>query len=279
MKNIAIALKKFLSNKNTVTIVGIVAAVLILYVGYNYRIDQATSPIRIPYAKVTIQPKTEITEDMIGYVDVPKSAIQGNALRDAYYINGKYSNYNTIIPEGSLFYKETVVAFKDLPDASFSEVKEGYTVYNFSVDMKTTYGNSLFPGNYIDIYFKGVNDSGEVMYGQLYKNIKILAVKDSNGVSVFQNSENIGSPSMLLFAVPNDMYLILKKAAYLKANDAELVIVPVTQKTTDTPNITSTYLVDFINAKTSSIPQDEIDAAYQDTATETTTDTTTTTKK
>ena len=29
--------------------------------------------------------------------------------------------------------------------------------YNFKVNTLTTYGNSMYPGNYVDVYFKGVD--------------------------------------------------------------------------------------------------------------------------
>ena len=38
MKNFQMTLKKILSNKNTVTVLGVLLAIVILYVGYNYRI-------------------------------------------------------------------------------------------------------------------------------------------------------------------------------------------------------------------------------------------------
>lgn len=272
MKNISIALKRFMSNKNTVTFICIIGAVLVITIGYNYRINKATSPVVVAYAKVTIQPKTEITEDHIGYKQVPASAISSNVVVNANLVIGKYSNYNTIIPEGSLFYKEAIVSYDALPDAAFKDVKEGYTVYNFPIDMQTSYGNSLFPGNLIDIYFKAKNDSGEIMFGQLCSDVKILAVKDSKGVSVFKNSDELGTPSMLLFAVPNDMYLTLKKAAYLTSIDGELVVVPQSEKVDTDPTTTSSYLVEFINAKTEAVPQDEIDNAYNESAEEATTE-------
>ena len=37
-------------------------------------------------------------------------------------IVGKYSNYNTMIAKGSLFYTDLVVEEKDLPDSAFSGV-------------------------------------------------------------------------------------------------------------------------------------------------------------
>ena len=63
-------LKKFLGNKNTVTIIGVVLCMILLYVFYNVRINQKVALVRIPYANQTIQPKTEITSDMISYMEV-----------------------------------------------------------------------------------------------------------------------------------------------------------------------------------------------------------------
>ena len=60
MKKFLVGVKKFFSNKNTVTIVCVLGAILVIYFGYNYRIDQITSPVRVPYAKVEIQPRTEL---------------------------------------------------------------------------------------------------------------------------------------------------------------------------------------------------------------------------
>jgi hypothetical protein len=66
MKNIVFNIKKFLTNKNTVTILGVFLGILVLYFGYNYRVQQAIRPERIPYALKTIQPRQKITEDMMG---------------------------------------------------------------------------------------------------------------------------------------------------------------------------------------------------------------------
>ena len=67
-------LKQILSNKNTVTLIGIILGVLVLYVFYNIKLNQAISPVRIPYALQTIGPRTEITSDMIGYLDITQSS-------------------------------------------------------------------------------------------------------------------------------------------------------------------------------------------------------------
>ena len=43
---------------------------------------------------------------MIGYMNVPKSFLVGNYYSNGKNIIGKYSNYNTIIAKGSIFYND-----------------------------------------------------------------------------------------------------------------------------------------------------------------------------
>ena len=76
------------------------------------------------------------------------------------------------IPSGSLFYESLIVREEELPDSFLIDIEEGFVAYNFSVDMKTTYGNSMYPGNYVDVYFKGIGDDGLLMVGKLVENVK-----------------------------------------------------------------------------------------------------------
>lgn len=217
-------LKQILSNKNTVTFIAAILIVLVLYFFYNWRVNQATSPVRIPYAVVEIQPRTVITNDMIGYVEVPQTAIKGNVLTNANNIIGKYTNVNSVIPVGSMFYKSLVIDKNELPDSFLINVPEGYLAYNFSVNVESTYGNSMYPGNYVDVYFKGIDDNGLLMLGKLIENVEILAVKDSAGRHVFENMAEDRKPSQIIFAVTNEIHLLLRKAEYIR--NAELIIVP-----------------------------------------------------
>ena len=71
MSNFLTPFKKFLKNKNTVTIICIVIGVLTLVIGYNYRVSKATNLVTVPYAIKNIDTKTQITKDMIGHVKIP----------------------------------------------------------------------------------------------------------------------------------------------------------------------------------------------------------------
>ena len=213
MGNIQVTLQRLLKNKNTVTIIGVIVIMALLYFGYKAQIDSKVNPVSVPVARETIQPKTLIKSDMIDYVDVAPVVLGSNVLRYDTDIIGKYSNYNTVIPQGSMFYEETVVSKDDLPDSSFVKVKEGEVVYNFPVDMDSTYGNSIFPGNKIDIYMKAEAENGQIMVGKLIENIEVLDVKDSSGQHVFENSEEQRVPAYLIFGVEDEINILLRKAS------------------------------------------------------------------
>ena len=135
MESVMASFKRFFKNKNTVTIIGVIIILVLLYVGYSTQINQAVEPVTIPVATETIQPRTEITDDMVQEIDMPNISVSDNVIQDRSQIVGKYSNINTVIPEGSMFYTDTVISESELPDAAFTKVKAGEVVYNFPVDM------------------------------------------------------------------------------------------------------------------------------------------------
>jgi hypothetical protein len=238
--------------------------ILVIYFGYNFRVQQAIKPVRVPYALVTIQPRQRITEDMIGYASIPPGMIMGNAVIDSGFVLDKYANYNTVIPEGSLFYTDALITAAELPDSAFIDIPEGHVPFSLPVNVASTYGNSIFPGNYINIYFKGFNEEGKVMVGKLLENIKVLAVKDSSGKHVFENTEEERSSSYIIFALPENLHLLLRKAYYLSGDrdiEAELIPVPNTEIYTGEVgviNVANQYLQTYVEVNTGFVPVDEL---------------------
>ena len=226
MNNIIVSLKKFITNKNTVTILGVIVILALLYWGYNSTIENQVKPVQIPVAKQTIQPRTLITDDMITDISVPSVAVNTNVKRNKSSIVGMYSNVNTVIPAGSMFYSDVLVTEEQLPDSAFTAVKDGERPYALSVTTESTYGNSIFPGNKIDVFMKAVDESGQVMVGRLLAQVEVLAVKDSTGNNVFEDSTTTRTPATLLFGVPEDVFVLLKKSEYLKSFGVELFPVP-----------------------------------------------------
>ena len=245
--------KKFLKNKNTVTILGVLACLVILYAGYTMRINQKTALVDVYYANQTIQPKTLITEEMVSKMSVPQSFIKGTYYKNYNDIVGKYSNYNTAIAEGSLFYSDLLVEEENLPDAMFYDVNEGERIVSFPVTTESTYGNSIMPSNKVDIYVKMIDEDDKIIYGQYFEKIEILAVKDSAGNNVFESSEETRTPAYVYFSLEEAKYLLFSSLQYVQdyytAEEIEIVLVPNTvefkaEEATAT-EVTSDYLYDF----------------------------------
>ena len=268
MNNIVVGLKKFFTNKNTVTVVGVILAIVVLYVGYNMRISQAITPVTVPYAVEDIEPRTQITEDMIGTMEIPQSMLDDNIISNMADVVDMYSNYNSFIPEGSLFYTKNVVVRDQLPGNIILDYPKGYVLYNLDVDMASTYSNQIVPGNYIDIYLKVQNaesadgtviPADRIMVGRLIANVKVLAVFDSSGNDVFANVEEKPAPAQIIFAVPEEYHILLRKASFLRAYESEIIPVPTNESLEDEPSdveLSSDDLRNFINNVTAMTEED-----------------------
>lgn len=272
MNNFTLKLKMFLKNKNTVTILCALLAIGVLYAGYNWRVKSATSPVKVPVVKTTIQPRTEITKDMITYKEVARAIVDENVIVNVNQLIGYYSSANTIIPKGSMFYKGTVVKKEELPDAALYDMPLDETLYYLGVNITTSYSNSILPGNYIDIYMQTITTDADgntkVMVGKLVSNVLVRAVKTSNGLNVFENSEEARIPATVIFSVKEDIHLLLRKAATIGnlSTQYKIDIIPVPNTTGFNGNtdegvvtkVSNEYLKDFIEERSIYIPEDEI---------------------
>lgn len=227
MGNILLKLKRFLGNKNTVTIICVIIGVIVLLFGYNIRVNQAVQPVTIPYAMERMSPKTKVEGDKVGTIKVSGAFIEQTEdliKSKAQIVNEEwYVNYDTVIPKGGLFYRSQLVKKEDLPDSAFDKIETGATIFSLSVDSHSTYGNSIMPGNYIDLYLKATDDNGKVIFAKFIESIKVLSVRDSGGNDVFADSEVTRTSGELLFAVKDDLFLLLSEASFVGGID----IIPV----------------------------------------------------
>ena len=267
MGNLSTSFKKFMQNKNTVTVVGVILAIFVLYIAYTMRINRAINPVVVPYASTQISAGTQITESMVDTREVPPSMLKGDVIRNKSEVIDKYSAADVVIPEGSLFYKRAVVEKEQLPANIILDYPKGYVLYNLPVSTNSTYGNSVYPGNYVDIWLKAVykladdnnisaseiEKANKIMYGKLISNIQVLAVKDSAGRPVFQNIDENRTPSMIIFALPEEYYVLLSKASYMRTYSTDIVLVPTNESVKDEPGeleISSEMLKEWINKNT-----------------------------
>ena len=268
MGNIVTTLKRFLANKNTVTILGVLLGLVVLFIGYNYRVSTAVEMVTVPYAKRAITATQPITTDAVGTTEILKSTLDNskNMVSQIGDVLNSVSPYCvatfTSVPQGAFFYKEQVKVCSDMPNDAFRNMPDNYKPAYITVDMLSTYGNSMFPGDYIDIYAR-MEINGLLMYAPFITKLQILDVRDSNGRSVFSASNSNSTPALLLFAVPeDDMYLLLSKATLLTDKVVELIPVPGNASYTSEKGetrVTSEFIRDQIESKTFDDPSAEVD--------------------
>ena len=85
--------------------------------------------------------------------------------------------------------------------------------FNRSVNVTTTYGNSFFPDKYFDIYLRIYKDleTNIITFGRFINNVRILAVRDSSARDVFATSEELRSPSQIIFGLTKEQYIEYKQ--------------------------------------------------------------------
>ncbi len=231
MNSLTFEIKKFLQNKNTVTVLGVILAILVLYFAYTIRIKNAINPISVPYATEQILAGTEITQSMISTRLVPPDMLRGEVILNINSIVGKQVASDVVIPKGSLFYKRAVVEPEQANIPDRPEIPAGHEYYRLSVDNKQTYGNSIIPGNYVDIWITAlsgnkVDSVDTVIVGKLFSNVKVLLVNDSNAKPVFQNLAENRIPQTIIFSLPSEYVQLLTKAEKLTAYDVKIKLVP-----------------------------------------------------
>ncbi len=216
------AIKRFVGNKNTVTVLGFAACVLTLVIGYNIRVKDAISPTSLPVAKETIPSRTLITNDYVGRINIASTYVSEarNVVRNVKDVVGKYVSHKTTIPKGSLFYKEQLSEASEMPDAAFANIEDGQTIYSLEVDKETTFANSIRAGDYIDLFMSATdfNNQNLVIYGCLIRSIRVLAVKDSKGNNIVKNTLAYGEPTELLFAVDDAMFDLLRETQWVEGD-------------------------------------------------------------
>ncbi len=239
MGNFLNTLKRFFANKNTVTILGVLAGVVVLFGFYQYRVKSATTPIKVPYAKRAFSATEEITAEDIGTIEINSKFVnKTNIITKISDLKGKYVTVGTSIPAGGLFYEEQVVTKDKIPNSFYANIPDKHTPYALSVNIHTTFGNSILPGDHIDLWLRATDDNGQIIFGKFIEQMPVLAVKDSAGNDVF-GSNVTRTPAELIFAVHDDTYTLLRAAEYISG--VTVVVVPRNKNYTDEGGELKTY--------------------------------------
>ena len=224
-------IKKLLSNKNVVTLLGAILIVVVLFLFYRWRVNSAIQPVELPYALHAIEQGQQITPDDVGVVEVPYKQLKGDVITN---VSGVYNNYaSCFIPNGSLFFMTQKdgsggnVTDKSTSNADFLyKLGKDQIAFQLAVNTASTYGNSFFPDKYFDIYLRIYKDleSNVITFGRFMNNVRILAVRDSGADDVFATSQEVRTPSQLIFAVDKEQNAYLRIAE--KLDNVEIILVP-----------------------------------------------------
>lgn len=256
---------RFLKNKNTVTVIGIILIVTILWAGYYFQLQSQVKPVSVPVAATTIQPRTQITSDMIKYVDVPKGYISKNAITNSAQIISMYSQYNTMIPEGSMFYNEAITSEETMPNHLLKLLNEGEIGISLKLeDSQKMPGFNIMPNEKIDLYVKIATKEGTIMFGRLLENMTVLDVLNDQGESTYEVSDGTRNTKYLVFGVQEDLFLLLKRADYLTT----VQFIPIqhgawVDDSDAQIKLTTPELYDYIKANTTQLSSDPTTSSIQ----------------
>ncbi len=252
MGSLLSTIQRFLGNKNTVTILAVLAGVIVLWYFYNQRVNAAITTISIPYSTERMEPGTKIDLEKVDFKEITKTTTnKTDIVLNINDLDGKYICLTNAIPQNGFFYKSQLCEEKQAPDSILGEIPEGYTLYNLKVNNEMTYSNTIVRGSYIDLYVSAVDDDRNIIFGRLIESIEVLAVRDSQGKDLYWDA-TAGDAAELLFAVPEEYHLLLEVAELLTTNNVKISPVPRSKSYTQNPGetkISSVALQQFIMRK------------------------------
>ena len=108
MNNILAKIKNLFLNRNTVTILGVIAGVIALWFAYSITLDKAVKPQKVPVAAKDLTAGTIITKEDIEYVEVNSDVLKkASVVTSSSQLIGYYVTNNTSVVRGSMFYKKS----------------------------------------------------------------------------------------------------------------------------------------------------------------------------
>lgn len=234
MDDVKTNVKRFFSNPNTLTFLLVIVLIIVVYIVYNAMVKKAISPVTLPYATELLREKTQITVDRLGSIEISGSFVTGSGdglIQSRGQIVDSYVAEGYQIPANSFFYQEAIMDEQTATKNKFEGMPDGYTAFQLEVDFHTTYGCSIMPGNYIDLYFMATTDQTadgveRVIFDKFIESIQVYDVVDEDGNNVFTYTEEDEEPEpkWLYFVVPEEYYELLQAA--IITDQMELIPVP-----------------------------------------------------
>ena len=258
MGNILNTLKGMLSNKNTITILGVLLGVVAIYFVYDNKVKSTATTMTVYYVKSDIPANTQLKKENLGTVTVNSSITKiykGLVTTEGQVMDGKgqyyYTKFDHTLSNGQLLSLEDLVAPDEKLPSKVYNLDPEMKQFEIPVDVDLTQGNSIAPGNSIDLWVKGKEKDNTVIFTKFIENLEVLDVIDSNWMTTAGNVSS--TPKYIITTVDKETWLLLEKSTLL--NDYKFDLVPlVRDKAYDakTPTlVVSEKIKNIIEANTS----------------------------
>lgn len=203
--------------KKKVGLIGLISLIVINVLLFKIVLDKSVDTIEVPVASQRIDPRTQITEDMIEMIKVPAVMIQNDCAIEKKEVLKKFTEIEGIIPKGSLFYKSMLFDEKDLPDYPTLKLKEGQNVFSLKTDLLKSSGNTLTNNQRIDLYVTIHQKNENPITDSLLQSVRIINVMDRKGVDMTKSELKV--PSVINLAINKEYVSLLKKASEIGSLD------------------------------------------------------------
>lgn len=195
--------------KQNILFIGLIICIGLLSYGIsNIYINHELELIEVYVANENLIARTQINQDSIKLIKVPKAYLSDQVILKKNDIVGKYVKLNTSIPKGSLVYQSSVELLDDSIDKPALLLKVNQAVFALDVNMSSTAGNTIQAGSKIDIYGT-IKNNRETIVDLLFKQVRVLSIKDKNGNEVDTKTNQV--PKIMLIAVDQEEIPILTK--------------------------------------------------------------------
>ncbi|MHB8096102.1 MAG: Flp pilus assembly protein CpaB [Erysipelotrichaceae bacterium] len=195
--------------KNSLVFIGVLICMSLISFGISViYINHELELVEVYVAHENLVARTYIDQDSIKLIKVPKAYLSDQVLIDKNEIVGNYVKLNTSIPKGSLVYQSSIESIDDAIDEPALLLNVNQAVFAIDVNISSTAGNSIQSGSKIDIYGT-IKNNRETIVDLLFKQVRVLSVKDKNGNEVDNKTNQI--PKIMLIAVDQSEIPILTK--------------------------------------------------------------------
>lgn len=204
-----------MNNKKKSILVLSIGMILVLNIsGSMIAIHALTKTVEVIVVSETLGPRSMIESKHVSVISMPKNTVPTNVFLDESDVVGKFVSFDASLYRGMFFFVDAIESIDTVNDAPLLRLKEGQVAVSIGVDVLKSIGNTLLPGQYVDLVHTFVIRNGNPIVDTIFNDVRVLAIKDRYGLDM-SDSKSQKVPHVILLAInhsdANDFYLALRK--------------------------------------------------------------------